>query len=176
METLNITSQLNHQAPLEYAVDNQICFYKITKTSISKQLNTMVTINNTASLPYPNSKSPLAKPYFITSSTSLKFVLKSTPKPFLIRCSSSNNNSPKGRTSNSLKDALTGMVGKEVEDLLSREENRELLDGLVEASDRVERAKRALADIERQQLEADQLKNYVNQLETRAYEVCCFFP
>lgn len=64
------------------------------------------------------------------------------------------------------------MVDKQVEDLLNREDNRALFDGLEKASQRVERAKRDLAEIERQELEAKQLRNYINQLESRASEVC----
>lgn len=66
------------------------------------------------------------------------------------------------------------MVDKQVEELLNREENRVLLDGLEKASQRVEIAKRVLAEIERQELEAKQLRNYINLLESRASEVCCF--
>ena len=53
-----------------------------------------------------------------------------------------------------------------------------LLDGLEKASQRVEKAsqrvekaRRELAEIERQELEAAQLRNYINQLESRAAEV-----
>ena len=59
-----------------------------------------------------------------------------------------------------------------MEELLNREENRVLLDGLEKASQRVEKARRELAEIERQELEAAQLRNYINQLESRAAEVC----
>ncbi|XP_010538852.1 PREDICTED: uncharacterized protein LOC104813055 [Tarenaya hassleriana] len=70
-----------------------------------------------------------------------------------------------------LKDSLSGIVGKQVEELLSREENKGLLDGLEKASMRVEMARRELAEIERQELEAKLLQDYVNQLETRASEI-----
>lgn len=70
-----------------------------------------------------------------------------------------------------MKDALSGFVGKEVEELLNREENKGLLDGLEKASQRVEMAKRELAEIERQELEAHLLRNYINQLESKASEI-----
>lgn len=63
------------------------------------------------------------------------------------------------------------MVDKRVEELLNREENRELLDGLEKATLRVEMAKKELAEIEKQESEAKQLRNYINQLESRTSEV-----
>ena len=72
------------------------------------------------------------------------------------------------------KEALSGMVGKQVEELLNREENRVLLEGLEKASQRVEKARRELAEIEKQEIEAKQLRNYIEQLEGRSSEVCCF--
>lgn len=62
-------------------------------------------------------------------------------------------------------------MGEQVQELLNREENRALLDGLQKASLRVEKAKRELAEIERQEIEAKQMRKYVNQLEKRASEV-----
>lgn len=67
-------------------------------------------------------------------------------------------------------DAVSGMV----DELLRREENRNLLNGLQEASRRVDRAREALADIERQEVEACRAKEYVSQLERRKLEVGCF--
>lgn len=64
------------------------------------------------------------------------------------------------------------MVGERVEELLNREENRSLLDGLEKASMRVEIAKKQLAEIEKQELELKRFKDYVSQLENRASEVC----
>lgn len=58
-----------------------------------------------------------------------------------------------------------------MEELLNRQENRVLLDGLEKASQRVEMARRELAEIERQELEAKQLRDYINQLESRASEI-----
>lgn len=63
------------------------------------------------------------------------------------------------------------MVDKRVEELLNREENRELLDGLEKATLRVEMAKKELAEIEKQESEAKQLRNYINQLESRTSEI-----
>lgn len=70
-----------------------------------------------------------------------------------------------------MKDALAGVVDERVEELLNREENKALLDGLEKASMRVEAAKRELAEIEKQELEAKKMREYINQLETRASEV-----
>lgn len=71
-----------------------------------------------------------------------------------------------------MKNALSSMVGEQVEELLNREENRSLLDGLEKASMRVEIAKKQLAEIEKQELELKRFKDYVSQLENRASEVC----
>lgn len=87
-------------------------------------------------------------------------------------CSSSGE---KESGNNKLNDALAGMMNQQVEELLNREENKVLLDGLNEAAQRVETAKRELAEIERQELEAKQLRDYVNQLESRAFEVLLLF-
>ncbi|CAN1254721.1 hypothetical protein LINPERPRIM_LOCUS8739 [Linum perenne] len=70
-----------------------------------------------------------------------------------------------------LKDALTGLVGKEVAELLAKEENKELLEELDKASQRVEIARRELAEIEKQEVEAKQMQEYVKELETRASEI-----
>lgn len=58
-----------------------------------------------------------------------------------------------------------------VEELLKREENRDLLDGLEEASRRVDRAREAMADIERREAEAAQAKKLVSQLKNRELEI-----
>ncbi|KAK9122236.1 hypothetical protein Syun_019853 [Stephania yunnanensis] len=70
-----------------------------------------------------------------------------------------------------LKDLLSGVVDERVRELLKREENRKLLDGLEKASMRVELAKRELEEIERQEIEAARMRDYVDQLETRASEI-----
>lgn len=74
-----------------------------------------------------------------------------------------------------MKDALAGMVDERVDGIVNRDENKVLLDGLEKASQRVDVAKRELAEIEKQELEAKQLRGYINQLETRASEVCHSF-
>ncbi|XVF12891.1 hypothetical protein REPUB_Repub08aG0158900 [Reevesia pubescens] len=89
-------------------------------------------------------------------------------KPLILKCSS---NSEEQETSNDLKSALSGIVGKQVEELLNREENKGLLGGLEKASLRVEMAKKELAEIEKQELEAQLLRNYINKLESRASEI-----
>lgn len=115
-------------------------------------------------LPYPKilfSKRifPLTKFSNTVSFSRVKFVT--------INCSNGSENGETG----SLKDALTGMVDERVEELLNREENRVLLDGLEKATLRVEMAKKELAEIERQELEAKLLKDYITQLETRTSEI-----
>ncbi|KAM1754945.1 hypothetical protein ACFX11_007291 [Malus domestica] len=70
-----------------------------------------------------------------------------------------------------LKKALSGIVGEQVDELLKNEENRELLDGLENESQRVENAKKELVEIERQELEAKLVRDYITQLESRASEV-----
>ncbi|XP_021816595.1 uncharacterized protein LOC110758927 [Prunus avium] len=90
----------------------------------------------------------------------------STSRPLIVKCTRSASGE-----SGSLKDALSGIVGEQVEELLKREENRDLLDGLEKASQRVEMAKRELAEIEKQELEAKLVRDYINQLESRASEI-----
>lgn len=70
-----------------------------------------------------------------------------------------------------MKDALAGLVDERVDEILNREENKVLLDGLEKASQRVELAKRELAEIEKQELEAKQMRDYITQLESKASEV-----
>lgn len=69
------------------------------------------------------------------------------------------------------KDAVSGMVDEQVQELLSKKENRVLLDGLEKASLRVEMAKKELALIEEQELAAKKLREYIDQLEGKAIEV-----
>ncbi|XP_009137688.1 uncharacterized protein LOC103861719 [Brassica rapa] len=85
--------------------------------------------------------------------------------------SSSEDNAANSSDGGDLKKSLSGIVGNQVEELLSREENKSLLDGLEKASMRVETAKRELAEIERQEFEAKLLQDYVDKLESRAAEI-----
>ncbi|KAG5413816.1 hypothetical protein IGI04_001383 [Brassica rapa subsp. trilocularis] len=85
--------------------------------------------------------------------------------------SSSEENAANSSDGGDLKKSLSGIVGNQVEELLSREENKSLLDGLEKASMRVETAKRELAEIVRQELEAKLLQDYVDKLESRAAEI-----
>lgn len=84
-----------------------------------------------------------------------------------------------------MKAILSGMLDERVEQLLNKEENRDLLDGLTQASRRVEMAKRELAEIEKQEVEAKITRDYIDRLQSRAAEVriidamcycklCCF--
>ncbi|PKU85710.1 uncharacterized protein LOC110096225 [Dendrobium catenatum] len=68
-------------------------------------------------------------------------------------------------------EAVDGLLGERVDELLKREENRPLLGRLEEASRRVDRARAALADIEKQQAEALRTKQLVLQLQSRESEI-----
>ncbi|CAO2819325.1 unnamed protein product [Amaranthus hypochondriacus] len=76
-----------------------------------------------------------------------------------------------GNGNGSLKNSLSNIVDKRVEELLGKEENKELLDKLNKASERVEIARQELAEIERQELEAQQMRKYINELEKRASQI-----
>ncbi|KAL0920812.1 hypothetical protein M5K25_009982 [Dendrobium thyrsiflorum] len=68
-------------------------------------------------------------------------------------------------------EAVDGLLGERVDELLKREENRPLFERLEEASRRVDRARAALADIEKQQAEALRTKQLVLQLQSRESEI-----
>jgi hypothetical protein len=89
------------------------------------------------------------------------------------KCRSSNNSSNNNNNSddNNFKDALSGMMGEQVEELLSREENKVLMDRLEKASQRVENAKTELAFIQKQELALKQFKDYTQQLEGKASQI-----
>ncbi|XP_061960341.1 uncharacterized protein LOC133681188 [Populus nigra] len=135
----------------------------------------MATTTNPIKILSPNSRLLLTKPFCITSLTCPTLFNRATTslhKPLLVvKCSSNSSEEIGPINGNNLKDALSGMVDKQVEELLNRQENRVLLDGLEKASQRVEMARRELAEIERQELEAKQLRDYINQLESRASEI-----
>ncbi|XP_058085212.1 uncharacterized protein LOC131232755 [Magnolia sinica] len=89
----------------------------------------------------------------------------SISRRLLLKCSS------KEGGSDSVRDLLSGMVDERVEELLSREENKVLLDGLEKASQRVEIARSELESIKRQEIEATKMKDYVRKLESRTSEI-----
>ncbi|CAI9093397.1 OLC1v1028895C1 [Oldenlandia corymbosa var. corymbosa] len=96
----------------------------------------------------------------------------------VVRCSSDsskNNISPPPDNSNnnnsSLKEVLSGMVDERVEMLLGKEENKALLQGLEDAALRVEMAKKQLAEFDRQEAEAQQIRDYVNKLQSTTSEI-----
>lgn len=66
---------------------------------------------------------------------------------------------------------LSSAVGEKVDELLRREENRALLEGVEAAERRVERARAALADIERQEAAARLASEEVRRLEKRRDEI-----
>jgi hypothetical protein len=118
-------------------------------------------------IPSPNPNTVFSTRKFSMTSPILPRASSSSSRSrvVIVKCNSSEENG-------NLKDALAGMVDERVQELLNREENRGLLDGLEKASQRVEMAKRELAEIEKQELEAKLMREYVNQLESRASEVC----
>ncbi|XP_047046413.1 uncharacterized protein LOC124651359 [Lolium rigidum] len=66
---------------------------------------------------------------------------------------------------------LSSAVGEKVDELLRREENRALLDGVEAAERRVELARAALADIERQEAEARLASDELRLLQKRRDEI-----
>ncbi|CAN6175091.1 unnamed protein product [Urochloa humidicola] len=66
---------------------------------------------------------------------------------------------------------LSSAVGEKVDELLRREENRALLEGVEDAERRVERARAALADIECQEAAARLAREEVRRLEKRRDEI-----
>ncbi|XP_051188973.1 uncharacterized protein [Lolium perenne] len=66
---------------------------------------------------------------------------------------------------------LSSAVGEKVDELLRREENRALLDGVEAAERRVELARAALADIERQEAEARLASDELRILQKRRDEI-----
>ncbi|KAL1318982.1 hypothetical protein AAHE18_15G244800 [Arachis hypogaea] len=92
---------------------------------------------------------------------------KSFP-PLTCFCSINNSNSSE---SEEKRVSLTGIVNEQVGELLSKEENKSILDGLEKASLRVDMAKKQLAIIEEQELAAKKFRDYVNKLERQASEI-----
>lgn len=118
------------------------------------------------SLHFLQSLLPKISPYPLRSPPTLK--LTHPPNTHTFRCTAG---------SDAGEPPLSGeAVSAMVDELLKKEENRELLDGLKEASRRVERAREAMAEIERRESEAAQAKKFVSQLESRKLEVSCSCP
>lgn len=92
---------------------------------------------------------------------------------FRARCSSSNSEEADPSTRGT--DGLVGFVGERVEELLRREENRGLVEGLNEASRRVDKARAELENMRRQRDEAVRAREYMRQLENQQAEVGLFF-
>uniref|UniRef100_A0A5B7BMP8 Homer protein n=1 Tax=Davidia involucrata TaxID=16924 RepID=A0A5B7BMP8_DAVIN len=134
-----------------------------------------ITINPTL-IPSPNPRSVFTERYYTTPPTRAKLFFTRASSSYswvsrtlLLKCS--NSSECEQSENGGLKDVLSGMVDDRVDELLNREENRVLLDGLEKATQRVEMAKRELAEIERQEIEAKQLRDYINLLETRTSEI-----
>lgn len=138
------SSQSPHNGQGYRSIDN-----KRSCNSLTNAMNPCTNIVNSVQVPFP---------LFIKS-------FRSVPS-FKCFCRSSDE-----KGSDDVKDPLYGLVDKQVQELLSREENKILLDGLEKASQRVEMAKRELELIQKQELAVKQLKDYVNQLEGEVLEV-----
>lgn len=110
--------------------------------------------------------------HIVPSARSALFPTSIAAAVVAVKCSQ--NGSP-ASDEGSLKDILSGMVDERVEQLLNKEENRALLEGLEQASSRVENAKRQLAEIQKQEMEAKIMREYIDQLESRASEVPSFY-
>ncbi|KAK7279320.1 hypothetical protein RJT34_24368 [Clitoria ternatea] len=95
------------------------------------------------------------------------------PYPFLVKSSKTFPASFKCKSSDEKRsnEALPGIVDEQVQELLSKKENKLLLDGLQKASQRVEMAKAGLALIQEQEFIVKQFKDYVNQLEGKVSEI-----
>ncbi|XP_045820500.1 uncharacterized protein LOC123913715 isoform X1 [Trifolium pratense] len=96
---------------------------------------------------------------------------KTFPNTFFFKCRSSSSSNNNNSDENDFKDALSGMMGEQVEELLSRQENKILMDRLEKASQRVEIARTELAFIEKQELALKQFKDYTQQLEGKASQI-----
>ncbi|XP_014499114.1 uncharacterized protein LOC106760172 isoform X2 [Vigna radiata var. radiata] len=143
-QILHPSSQSPHNGQGYRSIDN-----KRSCNSLTNAMNPCTNIVNSVQVPFP---------LFIKS-------FRSVPS-FKCFCRSSDE-----KGSDDVKDPLYGLVDKQVQELLSREENKILLDGLEKASQRVEMAKRELELIQKQELAVKQLKDYVNQLEGEVLEI-----
>lgn len=114
------------------------------------------------------------------STSIIRFTLPPSHSPLLIKtfhpslkmkCRCSSSSSKNSEENNDLKNALSGMMGEQVEQLLSREENKVLFDNLQKASQRVEIAKTQLAFIQKQELALKHFKDYTQQLQGNAFQI-----
>ncbi|XXG43305.1 hypothetical protein AAC387_Pa01g3370 [Persea americana] len=119
------------------------------------------------SLSPPNPSNLLTTFLFLRPAISIRPFTRPSPTPriFSVNCSSEN------RETESIRELLSGMVDERVEELLNREENRVVLDELEKASQRVEMARKELQSIKTQEIEAAQMKDYVQKLESRTSEI-----
>ncbi|KAL4592722.1 hypothetical protein LXL04_005725 [Taraxacum kok-saghyz] len=122
----------------------------------------------------PKSSIHLTKIQFYVRSNPFRSSSSSRSGSFAVKCSSpvpNNSSSEQNNNGGGLKNLLSGIVDERVDQLLNSDENRALLDGLDKATQRVELAKRELAEIEKQEIENRKIKEYINQLESRASEI-----
>lgn len=124
---------------------------------------------------YSSERFLTARRPFPVKRSKVRITTISGPRTVSVKCSSDMdyiNGSGDGESKSvNLKDALAGMVDDRVEQLLNKDKNRFLLDGLEKATLRVELARRELAEVEKQEAEAKLTRDYINQLQSRTSEI-----
>lgn len=142
------------------------------------KITSSTTARNLSSIPPPNPKINFRLIHIISSIGLGRTALFSTTcsRAAHVPAVKCNQNGSQGSVNGgSLKDVMSGLVDERVEQLLKKEENRDLLEGLEQASRRVEIARRELAEIEKQEIEAKIMRGYINHLESKAAEVLTFY-
>lgn len=137
----------------------------------------MATTPNPTLIYSPKSSIQFTKIQFYIHSKPFRSSSSSRSGSFAVKCSNpvtDNGSADQNNNGGGLKNLLSGIVDDRVNQLLNSEENRTLLDGLDKATQRVELAKQELAQIEKQEIENQKIKEYINQLESRASEVNFF--
>ncbi|PSS04263.1 Processed sterol regulatory element-binding protein [Actinidia chinensis var. chinensis] len=136
----------------------------------------MTTTVNPTFISYRSPKNPFSigdKPS-ISPSTRTRIVTRPSSSPIfqsLIAKCTNRSEQGGGSGAGGLREALSGMVEEGVAELLNREENRVLLDGLEKATQRVDMAQKELAEIKKKEIEAKEMRVHMNQLESRASEI-----
>ncbi|XP_051136875.1 uncharacterized protein LOC127255404 isoform X2 [Andrographis paniculata] len=135
---------------------------------IGRRITPPVAMATTTNIPSPSPSLLLLQRFPIIRLIRLPNSPNSSPSTKSVAVKCSKDGGPGSGDGGSLRDALSGMLGERVEELLNREENRGLLDELEQASQRVETAKQELAEIEKQEAEAKSMRDYISRLESRA--------
>ncbi|KAI3792665.1 hypothetical protein L2E82_06553 [Cichorium intybus] len=134
----------------------------------------MATTPNPTLIYSPKPSVHFTKNQFYICSNFFRLSSSSRSGSIAVKCSNpvtNNSSSEQSNNGGGLKNLLSGIVDERVDQLLNSEENRAMLDGLDKATQRVELAKRELAQIEKQEMENQKIKEYINQLESRASEI-----